>query len=175
MTSKFLVLSSLALFTVASTAAAAPIRPSHRHEAGHNKMGKYATEGYFIGGDRTVTSAKLLDIRRAKSNDGFERIVLDLAALGADRSSVPYFQVTAAPEEGRFVLSIWANVLFDFEPAKINKTFAKSAHFKKVSIMPRLEEGLTIIEFALNPEFKGKPKFEVFRLASPARIIMDVL
>ncbi len=169
-----------ALFAVglfaASTAAFALIRPSQRHEAGGNKTGRYISEGFFAGGEHTVTSAKLKDIRRAKSNEGFERIVFDLEAQADDKDAVPYFQVQAAPEEGRYVMSIWANVQYDFDSARVSKAFAKSAHFKRLNMIPRLEEGLTIIEFTLLPETgKKTPKFEVFRLAHPARIIMDVI
>ncbi|MBI3555534.1 MAG: hypothetical protein HY074_04650 [Deltaproteobacteria bacterium] len=159
-----------------TTAASAVIRPSQRHEAGGNKTGRYISEGFFAGGEHTVTTAKLKDIRRAKSNEGFERIVFDLDPQVDDKESVPYFQVQAAPEEGRFVMSIWANVQYDFDSAHVSKNFAKSAHFKRLNVIPRLEEGLTIIEFTLAPEAgKKTPKFEVFRLAHPARIIMDVI
>src|SRR5436309_2527539 len=100
---------SIFLFTlVTAVAAHALVRPSQRHEAGGNKTGNYIAEGFFAGGERTVTSAKLKDLRRAKSNEGYERIVLDLEPMGEDKNAAPYFQMQAAPNEGRIVLSIWA-------------------------------------------------------------------
>lgn len=165
------------LVAISQVSLAAFMKPSSRHDAGGNKTGKYFEDGFFAGGEHTVTAARLKDIRRAKSDQGFERIVLDLQAQSDDKDSIPYFQIQAAPEEGRYILSLWANVMYDFDVARINKSFSKSAHFKRVNIMPRLEEGLAIIEFTLNPELRGKnaPKFEVFRLSRPSRIIMDVL
>lgn len=157
-------------------AASSLLRPSQRHDAGGAKTGRYISEGFFAGGERAVTSAVLKDIRRAKSGEGFERIVLDLESHSENKDSVPYFQVQAAPEEGRFILSIWANVAYDFNAPRVWKMFGKSAHFKRLNVIPRLEEGLTIVEFTLSPAVaKKKPKFEVFRLARPARIIMDVI
>lgn len=172
------VLGALGVGLLASFAVWAAVpRPSLRHDASSGKTGKYETEGFFAGGDRAVTSVRLKDVRRAKSAQGFERIVFDLDAQGAGAEAIPYFQIQAAPEEGRFIVSIWANVMYDFDPDRINKAFAKSAHFKRVNIMPRLEEGLAIFEFALNPKLASSKgiKYEVFHLDHPARIIMDVL
>ena len=165
----------LGLATV-SIAAFASVHPSERHEAGGAKTNRYISAGFFAGGEHTVTSAKLKDIRRGKQSGGFERIVFDLEAQADDKEAVPYFQVQAAPEEGRFIMSIWANVLYDFDSTRVSKTFTKSEHFKRINVIPRLEEGLTIIEFTIAPETgKQPPKFEVFRLSHPARIIMDVI
>lgn len=163
----------------AIAASAAVLRPSLRHDAGGAKTGKYVTEGFFAGGERVITAARLKDIRRAKSGQGFERIVFDLVPQGGEGDgTLPYFQVQAAPEEGRFVVSIWANIAYDFDLNRINKAFGKSANFKRVNIMPRLEEGLAIFELTLNPKLTAankKVKFEVFHLTHPGRIIMDVL
>ncbi|MBI3544325.1 MAG: hypothetical protein HY075_13725 [Deltaproteobacteria bacterium] len=166
----------LSVFLATTSASAAVIRPSMRHEAGGQQTRRYVTEGFFVGGERTVTAAKLTDIRRAKSGDGSERVVFDLSSIADDKEAMPYFQVQAAPEEGRFIVSIWANVAYDFEPARVSKMFAKSGHFKRLNVLPRVEEGLTIIELTLaDSASKKKPKFEVFRLSGPSRIIMDIL
>jgi hypothetical protein len=170
---------AIAILTLFLTtlSAAAVVRPSMRHEAGGTKTGNYLTDGFFSGGERTVTLVKLKDVRRAKNaNEGFERVVFDLEPQTEDPDSVPYFQVQANPGENRIVLSIWANVQYDFDPAHVRKAFAKSANIKRLNIIPRLEDGLTIIELVLDPAKTKKPaKFEAFRLAHPARIIMDII
>jgi hypothetical protein len=165
----------LGLF-LGSVAQASPMRPSERHDAGPTKVSKYFSEGFFIGGERSVTSARLKDIRRANSKEGFERLVLDLEPSGENKKTLPHFQVQAAPGEGRLILSIWADVQYDFDSGRIKKSFAKSRHIKQLNVLPRIEEGLTIIEFVLKAQASGKKqKFEVFHLANPSRIIVDVI
>lgn len=167
----------LALLVVIGNPAgvSAALRPSQRHEAAGTKSGTYISDGFFAGGERSVTAAKLKDIRRAKSAEGFERIVLDLEPQGEDREAVPYFQVQAAPQEGRIILSIWADVAYDFDAKRVFRVFQRSAHVKRLNVLPRVEDGLTVIEFVLSPAPSGKQtQFEVFRMARPTRIIMDV-
>lgn len=167
---------TLGLLVTCSASAALSPKPSNRHEAGGNKTGNYISEGFFAGGERSVTAAKLKDIRRAKSGEGFERIVLDLEAPSHDKNAVPYFQVQAAPAEGRIVLSLWGDIAYDFDGARIRKAFSKSANVKRLNILPRVEDDLAVIEFVLAPQKDGKkPKIEAFRLAQPARIIVDIL
>lgn len=168
-----LVLLSL-LATCTANAALAP-RPSSRHEAGGNKTGNYISEGFFAGGERNVTAVKLKDIRRAKSSEGFERIVLDLETAADDKNGVPYFQVQAAPDEGRLIVSIWGDVAYDFDGNRVRKAFAKSANVKRLNVLPRVEEGLAVIELTLGTSKGKKHKFEAFRLSHPARIIVDIL
>jgi hypothetical protein len=175
MKTKSLFLSTVVVSLFVAATANALVRPSQRHEAGGNKSGNYISDGFFVGGERTVTSAKLKDLRRAKSNEGYERIVLDLEPMGEDKNAMPYFQMQAAPNEGRIVLSIWADVMYDFDVAKVQKIFGKSAHIKSLNVLPRVEDGLTVVEFVLNPAVAKKSKFEVFRLARPSRIIMDMM
>lgn len=142
-----------------------------RHEATAKKVGKYESEGFFVGGTKESTAVKLKDIRRAKSNEGFERVVLDLEPLNGN-SAIPYFYVQNAQSESRIVLSIWADVQFDFDADKIQKAFARSAVIKKLNIVPRVENGLMILEFNMNSE---KAKIEAFMLSNPNRIILDIL
>ena len=142
-----------------------------RHEAMAKKVGKYESEGFFVGGTKESTVVKLKDIRRAKSNEGFERVVLDLEPLNGN-SAIPYFYVQNAQSESRIVLSIWADVQYDFDVDKIQKAFARSAVIKKLNIVPRVENGLMILEFNMNSE---KAKIEAFILSNPNRIILDIL
>jgi hypothetical protein len=163
---------SLALF---ATSAIAALNPKLHFVADQTKKGNYVADGIFSGGDRSVTAARLKDIRRASSPEGFERVVLDLET-DEQGGGLPYFQVQLAESERRYVLSIWGDVGYDFDANRIRKAFAKSAHIKKINVVPRLEDGLSIIEFVLNPQRPGKKeKVEVFRLSKPGRIIMDIL
>ena len=149
-----------------------------RSEAGGTKMDNYISDGFFAGGERSVTAARLKDIRRAMNpRGGYERVVLDLESMGEGaKDAIPYFQVQAAPNEDRFVVSIWADVDFDFEPGRIQKTFARSKNVRKVNIVPRVEDGLGIIELLMSPAKSGqKHKVEAFHLARPNRIILDIL
>ena len=141
-----------------------------KHEAGMSKISQYATTGYFIGGDRSVKSAKLKDIRRGPQKGGVERIVFDLQS--ADQDKAPYFQVNISPNENRLLLSIWADVTYEFDADKIKKAFTKSGKVKFVNVIPRVEDGIATIELTLK---SSSVKVEAFHLAHPARIILDLL
>ncbi len=142
-----------------------------RHEATSKKNGKYESEGFFAGGSKESTVVKLKDIRRAKSNEGYERVVLDLESINGSKA-IPYFQIQNAQSESRIVLSIWADVQYDFDVDKIQSAFSKSLAIKKINVVPRVEDGLMILEFNMNSE---KAKIEAFTLSNPNRIIVDIL
>lgn len=162
---------SLAL---ASSSASAAIQLSQRHDAANAKTGKYINEGFFAGGQKSVTSARLKDIRVGGS--GYERVVLDLEGSAEDKSAVPYFQVQAAPKEGHVIISIWSDIAYDYNGKQIQKAFAKSKFVKRVNVIPRLEEGLTMIELVLQPNKTDKNfKYEAFYLTKPARLIVDMI
>lgn len=163
------ILTTLCALVFLAEIATASVRPTGtRHEVAGTKTGRYISEGFFIGGSRKVTSAKLQDIRLGKDQKGFERVVLDLNTSDGN----PYFQVQANPNENRMIVSIWADVTYDFDATKVRKAFAKSTKIKRVNVVPRVEDGLTVLEFQLAPQ---KVKYEVFHLANPTRIIMDIL
>ena len=144
--------------------------PTSRYEATPKKTGAYKTEGFFSAGKKEITSAALKDIRRANSNEGFERIVFDMDS----QASLPYFQVQYIPNESRIVVSIWSNVQYEFDSNRIRKAFSKSKNIKKVNIVPRVEDGLAIIEMVIADQ-KKPLKFESFYLSKPNRIIIDLL
>lgn len=152
------------LFSLTSFAGTGP-----RHEASGRKSGTYQKEGFFAGGNKEISVTKLKDIRRASNNEGFERIVFDLENPESD---VPYFQVLNAEGENRIVVSIWADVQYDFNIAKINSAFAKSKNVKKVTAVPRVEEGLTVFELATASN--KHMSFEAFYLTKPNRLIIDI-
>jgi hypothetical protein len=160
-------------------AQSAVYKPSDRHDATSNKTESYISDGYFVGGTHEVTVAKLKDIRQSnpiKGKSAYERIVFDVETQSEKKEHLPYYQILSSPNEGRFVLSIWANVQYDFDAKKIQNAFKKSEHVKKVNVVPRVEEGLAIIELFVHPASQGKKvKFEVFQLTHPNRIILDMI
>lgn len=169
------------LFTAVSAQAArhAPAKGA-RHEATGQKAGQYIADGFYAGGDSSITSVKLMNIRRAAAPGGYERIVLDLKPLDgmsaeSGHPSIPHFQVTASSAEGRIIVSIWSDVSYDFDLAKIKKAFKKSAHVRKVNVVPRVEDGLSIIEFSVAGKAGKAAEMESFFLTSPSRIIIDVI
>ncbi len=149
-------------------------RPGPRYEVKEQKTNAYISSGFFAGGDKSTTIVKLKDIRCGKPTKEYERIVLDLESQ-TEKQAMPYFQVQVAPEEGRMVLSVWADVQYDFDIQKTQKTFLKSKKIKKLNVVPRLEDGLAIVEFTLHPDKAKNIKFEVFQLYKPNRIIVDLL
>ncbi|MBI2606943.1 MAG: hypothetical protein HYW49_12790 [Deltaproteobacteria bacterium] len=154
------------------TVAGAHAAPGPRYEAGAKKSGAYRSEGFFAGGSKEVTSVRLKDVRRADSQEGFERVVFDLEDHG---ERVPYFQVQAANGEGRVVVSIWADTQYDFDAAKVAKAFSKSRRVRKFRALPRLEDGLSIFELSLSGTEKNtEKKLEAFYLTDPSRIIVDL-
>jgi hypothetical protein len=139
-----------------------------RIEVLEKKTGHYRSDGFFVGGKKEVTTAQLTDIRRANNND-FERVVFD---LDLEEKDFPFFQIQNAEGESRIIVSFWANVQYAFNSEKIKKNFEKSKNIKKVNIIPRLEDGLTIIELQLKN--KISPKLDVFVLKNPNRLIIDL-
>lgn len=130
----------------------------------------FIVEGAFVGGETSVTSAKLKNIRRARTKNG-ERIVFDLEPQSDGKAVVPYFRVEASPKENRLVLSIWADVLYDFNANQVQKAFAKSRYVRRLNVVPRVEDGIAIVELAYAP----KKKVKAFPLSNPARIVVDLL
>lgn len=168
----------IALFLASSFSCALSLaskEPGPRFDVKGTKTNAYKTDGFFAGGQRSVTAVKLKDIRHSAKKGSFERVVLDLEPMVEDTVKMPFFQVQLSPEEGRVVLSIWADVQYDFNETKIQKLFAASPHFKQVHMVPRVEDGLATIEFLTSASKNQKPKVEVFQLTQPPRIIIDVL
>jgi hypothetical protein len=163
------LLSALVLFSAqASLPSTETIRADLRHEGGKAKIGNYIADGFFAGGDKAVITAKLNGIRRAQSKEGYERIVFDLESVSG---KVPYYQVQVIPSEHRLVISFWTNLDYDFNSTKVQKLFTKSKTVKKLNVVPRVEEGLSIVEMVLDK----KSKVETFTLTNPSRLIVDIL
>ncbi len=115
---------------------------------------------------------RLKDVRRADSQEGFERVVFDLEDHAGQ---IPYFQVQAGGGEGRVVVSIWADTQYDFDATKVAKAFSKSRRVRKFRALPRLEDGLSIFELNLSGAEKNtEKKVDAFYLTHPSRIIVDL-
>ncbi len=146
-----------------------------RYDAEQKKTGRYTSSGFFAGGKKAVTAARLIDIRRGPQKAGGERIVLDLEGIGGVKDDVPFFQVNVNPDEGRLLVSIWADVTYEHDSARVHQAFLKSTRIKDVNVLPRIEDGMATVELQLKAS-KGKTtKVEAFYLTHPARIILDLI
>jgi hypothetical protein len=139
-----------------------------------HKTGSFIHDGLLVGGDQNrAPSVVVKDVRRS-THPGFERIVLDLdegrptATRSLDR--LPYFQVAAQLNEKRVVITLWGDPKLGFDSQKVKAAFAKSAVVQEIDLMPRVEEENWT--FALN--LKKAQGIEVFELAHPARLIIDL-
>lgn len=161
------------LFSPAIGFSAAPPAPP-KFEAGMSKKGRYAKEGYFVGGQKNISSARLFDIRRGPQPQGVERVVFDLDVAGTaeKKGKAPFFQVNLEGKQKRVVVSIWADVTYDLSMDRVKKAFAKSRFIDQVQVIPRVEDGLAMVELVLKPS-KKSPQVEAFHLMHPARIILD--
>jgi hypothetical protein len=164
---------ALLLLSVAASYARADIRPDKIHTADGKKNSYYVQDGLFVGGDRAVDEVVVKDIRRA-TNSGYERVVLDLEGshngepMAIERP--PYYQVSVTPDENRLVITLWGKPKLGFDAKKVQAAFKKSHVFQGVDLLPRLEDDTWTFALELKP---GHP-VEVFELANPVRVIVDV-
>ena len=153
--------------------ARAEIRPEKVFSAGLTKTDAYVRDGLITGGDRAVSEVVIKDIRRA-SNSGYERIVIDLEGnrngepVAIERA--PYFQVSITPDEKRLVVTLFGKPKLGFDPQKVLAAFKKSAVIERIVLLPALDEG----SWTFSLELKSGRPVEVFELASPVRLIMDI-
>ncbi len=73
------------------------------------------------------------------------------------------------------MISLWADVNYDIDAEKLANAFKRSAHVRKVNVIPRVEDGLATIEVVLDNAVKKQTKVEAFYLTHPGRIILDIL
>lgn len=140
------------------------------------KTQHYVSDGTFFGGTKLTSTAELTNIRRANSGRGFERIVFDLS-ISKKFTKPPYFQAQIVSKENKIVVSFWGDINYSYDPEAASKAFQKSRSIQKLEIVPRVEEGLSIVEIQLKPKSKrnGNYKLEAFYLMNPARVILDIL
>jgi len=151
----------------------AELRPERVHvaEAGKNKS--YIQDGLIIGGDQAIDDVIIKGVRRAP-NPGFERIVIDLEGIKKGEPSAiqrpPYYQVAVSPDERRLTFSIWGRPKLNFDSQKVLSDFKRSSIVESVTLLPRLEDESWTCAFDL----KANATVEVFELANPVRIIVDI-
>lgn len=161
------------VFTSSLTRVEAEIRPERVFVADSKKNKAYTRDGLIVGGDRTINDVIIKNIRRS-TNPLFERVVID---LDANRNSepaqiqrAPYFQLAVTPDERRIIVTFWGKPKLNFDSKKVIAAFKRSAVVKNVVLLPRLEENSWTFVF----ELKSDSPVEVFELANPVRVILDI-
>jgi hypothetical protein len=74
------------------------------------------------------------------------------------------------PDERRLVFTVWGNPKLGFDSKKVLAAFKKSKAVENIVLYPRVEENLWTFAMELR---SGNP-VEVFELADPVRIIVDI-
>ncbi len=164
-----LSLSTLSLL-VCSASFAAP-SPSDVAVAGKSKRNAYFSNATLWGGDSLANPVVLSNIRWAP-NQGFERIVIDLAGEGPgwEAKTPPYFQVGVDGHENKILVNIRGVSKRQVSAEKIAHSFSKSSLIKSGYLAPGLEGDLASIEL----QSTKAVEVESFYLVSPPRIILDV-
>jgi hypothetical protein len=167
-------LSLFGIFSLLIQPAAAVPRPDHVFTALKRKTDQYIRDGLFVGGDRSIDGVVVNDIRRGAPQGNVERWVIDLTANRQGEvtaiPTAPYYQVSYSQDEQRVVVSIWGRPKLEFKAPDVVDRFKKSANFQSVELLPRFEEDSWTFSAVVKP---GRT-LEVFELANPVRIIMDV-
>lgn len=157
----------------AAFAAQAELKPEKVHVADIRKNQVYLKDGLITGGDQAIDDFVIKDIRRA-TNAGYERMVVDLEGtrngepVAIERP--PYYQVSVTPDEKRLVLTFFGKPKLGFESGRILNAFKKSAVVENVVLLPTLEEN----NWTFAVELKAGRPVEVFELANPVRVIIDI-
>ena len=153
--------------------ASAELKPESVHTADSKKNLAYIRDGLVVGGDRAITGVIVKDIRRAV-NPGYERIVIDLEGTQNGEPAAidrpPYYQVAINPDEKRLIITLWGRPKLELDPRKVSAAFRKSAAVSAVQLLPKVEDETWTFVFDL----KGSSPIEVFELANPVRVIVDV-
>ncbi|OFZ54584.1 MAG: hypothetical protein A2428_00750 [Bdellovibrionales bacterium RIFOXYC1_FULL_54_43] len=167
------VLSGVLLITCGTVLAMADLRPDKIQVADGKKTQAYVRDGLVIGGDKAIDEVLVKDIRRA-ANQGFERIVVDLAGNHNGEAAAierpPYYQISVTPDEKRLVFTVWGHPKLSFDPKRVQAAFKESSVVERVQLFPVLDEGTWTFVF----ELKSGTPVEIFELSNPVRIIMDV-
>lgn len=159
-------------FTLATSSSVfgAVVKPSQNFLAEGTKKNHYIDEGTIVGGDKTVTSTQIIDLRHSppQGANGYERVVLELKSEGAP-AGVPHYELVASPDKSRMILSVWGSVSYNFKKEKCDSIFKKSHYIRKMNPIPIVEDDLATLEFVM----KEKTKVEAFNLSNPPRIVLD--
>jgi hypothetical protein len=157
-----------------SSAASAELRPDKVHVADAKKNLSYIRDGLFVGGDKAIDEVVVKDIRRAANPGGFERVVIDLeGSKNGEPAAIPrppYYQVSVTPDEKRLVFTLWGKPKLGFDSNRVVAAFRKSSVIENVVLLPKVEDNTWTFVF----ELKGDSPVEVFELADPVRVIIDI-
>jgi hypothetical protein len=161
------------LTTLMSSQAFAELKPDHVHLAQGRKTGNYVADGLVNGGDQAMNDVVVKDIRRAV-NPGFERVVIDVQATrGGEDAAIsrpPYYQVSINPDENRIIVTIWGKPLLELNSKKVVNEMKKSNVIQSIDLLPPMDgDSWTFVA-----NLKTKRPVEVFELANPVRIILDI-
>ncbi len=155
-------------------AAHAELKPDKIYVAEGKKQRFYIRDGLITGGDRAINEVVVKDIRRAVNPEGFERVVIDLESTRSGEPAAidrpPYYQLAVTPDERRLVFTVWGNPKLGFDSKRVLAAFKKSKAVENIVLYPRVEENLWTFAMELR---SGNP-VEVFELADPVRIIVDI-
>jgi hypothetical protein len=169
---------ALFIFTLTVSDSQAAITPAGMsaqdiHVADSTKTKFYLKEGLVIGGDRTIDDVIILDVRHSMNTD-YERIVIDLDGNKNGEPAViqrpPYYQVEISPVQKRMVVTVFGKPKLAFDAARVKKGFSKSGLIKNVELFPVLEKDRW--SFAIT--FNSSKSAEIFELANPVRVILDL-
>jgi hypothetical protein len=174
--SKYLVIQRgfvLAICLISGPWLHAEIRPEKIRVANSTKNLSYLRDGLITGGDGQMDDVTIKEIRWA-SNRGFERIVIDLEGnrngepVAIQRP--PYYQVAVNPDEKRLIFSVSGKTKLNFDPKKVISAFKRSSLIQRVVLLPPLEG----VPWTFVFELKEEAPVEVFELAQPVRVILDI-
>jgi hypothetical protein len=170
---KRLTILSLAFSLALCASARAELRPEKVYVAENRKTQTYIKDGLIIGGDQAIQDVVVKDIRRAK-NPLFERVVIDLEGNQAGEPAAiqrpPYYQVAVTPDEKRLVFTVFGKPKLALDAKKVTAEFKRSQWVQGIQLYPKVERDSWT--FAL--EMKSGQAVEVFELADPVRIIVDI-
>jgi len=164
----------LAIQTMAvAKAAIGGLNPDKIYTADKKKSHAKIRDGLITGGDQAINDVIILGIRHS-TNKGFERVVLDIEGNKKGEPVAikrpPYYHVAVSPEMGRLVVTVWGGPKLAFDTQAVLKSFQKSKLVKRVELLPVLERDRWTFILHLS----GNRPVEVFELADPVRIIMDI-
>lgn len=139
--------------------------------AGKAKKNLYFSNATLWGGDSLANPVVLANLRWAP-NQGFERIVVDLAGEGPgwEAKTPPYFQVGVDGKENKILINIRGVSKRQVSTEKISRSISRSSLIKSGYLAPGLEGDLASIEL----QSAKAVEVESFYLVSPPRIILDV-
>jgi hypothetical protein len=152
-------------------AAQAAFSPAEVIAASKVKRGVYVSDSVFWGGDALANPMSLRSVRWA-SNQGFERLVIDLGGEGQgwETKLPPYFQVGVSSSQNKISVSIKGITERGISEDVLARSLKKSSMIQDAYLAPPLEGDLAALEFSVR-----KPvDIESFYLVNPPRIVIDV-